>query len=171
MLAGVDDMKRNKLSVLLAMAFMVLGSAAAAEDGNPCGIKTDVKDNGTVELSNTENTVKCDAPAAAQGNPPVTAPAGDAEKSPADASANASGSGTAASSAPAAADGQADQADSRRVDPQQQYRDAMLQGAPGTTAANPAVSRRYKMMNKETYKAMVLDAGAPGSAAGTAPSQ
>jgi hypothetical protein len=34
----------------------------------------------------------------------------------------------------------------------------MMQGAPGTTAGNPAVSRRYKMMDRETYRTTVLGA-------------
>jgi hypothetical protein len=41
-------------------------------------------------------------------------------------------------------------------DPREQYRDIMLQGTEGTTAENPAVSRRYKMMDRETYRATVL---------------
>jgi hypothetical protein len=43
-------------------------------------------------------------------------------------------------------------------DPREQYRDNMLQGTEGTTAENPAVSRRYKMMDRETYRATVLGA-------------
>jgi hypothetical protein len=68
---------------------------------------------------------------------------------------------SAASSKPAEKAAGQQAADEPPKDPREQYRDAMLQGAEGTTGANPAVSRRYKMMDRETYNATVRDASAP----------
>ena len=56
-------------------------------------------------------------------------------------------------------------------DPREKYRDDMLSGAPDATAANPAVSRRYKMMDKATYQEKVLNGAAPASDAGAGGSQ
>jgi hypothetical protein len=76
-----------------------------------------------------------------------------------------------ASADPAAAvGGQSTTADAPK-DPREQYRDSMLQGAEGTTAANPSVSRRYKMMDRETYRATVLGVTPPTPAPAPAPPQ
>lgn len=147
-------MKRSMLNSLLWAAALTLGGAALADGPGPCGITTTVRADGTVELSNTGTTVRCDAPASGTPGSP---------------SSNATGSTSGASAAPAA-DARSAQADPPK-DPRQQYRDWMLQGAEGTTAANPSVSRRYKMMDKQTYQATVLGGAPQGPQTGTAPSQ
>jgi hypothetical protein len=154
-------MKRSILNSLLwaAAAALTFGGAALADGPGPCGITTTVRADGTVELSNTGTTVKCDTP--------VSVPSSARGSTPGTPSHKASGSTSGPSAAPAT-DAQSAQADPP-TDPRQQYRDAMLQGAEGTTAANPSVSRRYKMMNKETYQATVLDGAPQGSQDGTAP--
>jgi len=160
-------MKRQVLHPLLCSAGLLLGGAALAGESAPCGITTNVRADGTVELSNTGSTARCDAPAPVPAGKPAAAPAGasaaalPADKSPA---ADAKAAGGAAGQGAAASAGQAADAAPAPADPpkdpRQQYRDAMLEGAPGTTAANPSVSRRYKMMNKDTYQATILG-GAP----------
>jgi len=154
-------MKRSILNSLLWAAALTFGAAALADGAGPCGITTTVRADGIVELSNTGTTVKCDAP--------VSVPSSTQGSAPGSPSSNASGSTSGPSAVPAA-DAQSAQADPPK-DPRQQYRDAMLQGAEGTTAANPSVSRRYKMMNKQTYQATVLGGAPQGSQAGTAASQ
>jgi len=154
-------MRRSILNSLFWAAALTLGAAALADGPGPCGITTTVRADGTVELSNTGTTVKCDTP--------VSLPGSTRGSTPGSPSSNASGSASGPSAAPATG-AQSAQAEPPR-DPRQQYRDAMLQGAEGTTAANPSVSRRYKMMNKETYQAAVLGGAPQGSQGGTAPSQ
>lgn len=147
-------MKRSILNSLLWAGALIFAGAARADGPGPCGITTTVRADGTVELSNTGTAVKCDMavsqPSSTQGGPSSSTPG--------------------STSGPPAADAQSAQADPP-TDPRQQYRDAMLQGAEGTTAANPSVSRRYKMMNKESYQATVLGGSLQGSQAGTAASQ
>jgi len=153
-------MNHRLLLSLMCSTGLLFAGAARAEGADPCAIDTKVRADGTVELSNTGNTGKCDvapAPRTAAVAAPVSArPAG---------SAASSASGTAAPADPAPAP----QADAK--DPRETYRDNMLAGAPDTTAANPAVSRRYKMMDKATYQATVLSGGSQGSGAGGAGSQ
>ena len=69
------------------------------------------------------------------------------------------------SEAPAAAEGIPGQGAKRRPAPVvdaptralfEAYRDKMVQGDERTTASNPAVNRRYKMMDRDTYRATVL---------------
>jgi hypothetical protein len=165
-------MKRSLLNSLLIAAGLALGGAALADGTGPCAIATNVRADGTVELSNTGNAAKCDAPPAApvitpggtQANTAGSAPAGRLDTAVGGAPGNAP-AGAPDPSAPSA-DAQSARAGQAK-DPRESYRDAMLQGLPGTTAANPAVSRRYKMMNKETYQATGLDGGAQGSPAGS----
>ncbi len=175
-------MNRALRNALLCTAGLLLAGAAPAQDADLCGIDTHVGADGTVELSNTGNTTKCDtptgkspaAPAGASANPPLQpAPAAATAAvvppaAPTPAPGEAGNTSTASS-----ADSATDQAQPGS-DPRQQYRDAMLRGAPGTTAANPAVSRRYKMISKDAYQSAVQNAGVPASTpesdAGAAPS-
>jgi len=164
-------MKRNVLHSLLCSAGLALCGAALAGDPALCGITTNVRADGTVELSNTGNAAKCEAPAPGTATkpaaPPASPPAAAAPGKPA--GTDARPTDTAAvqpvspSTAPAADAAPADPP----KDPRQQYRDAMLEGAPGTTAANPSVSRRYKMMSKDAYQATVLGGTLQGPAAPT----
>jgi hypothetical protein len=161
-------MNRNFQCTLLCLAALAIGGPALADGAGPCGISTNVRADGTVELSNTGNVAKCETPAAAP-RPPSGA-ASDAASAPAKAAPGA-GAAAAASAAnppaPPLADARPAPSDQPK-DPRETYRDAMLQGAAGTTAANPAVSRRYKMMDKATYQAAVLGGGSPGSQADSA---
>jgi hypothetical protein len=161
-------MKRSILNSLLWAAGLTLAAAAQADGSGPCGIATTVRADGTVELSNTAATARCDTPASTPVSAPAT-PVGAPVSAPSSPSSRAPSSSSDPYAAPAA-DAQSTQADPP-MDPRQQYRDSMLQGAEGTTAANPSVSRRYKMMSKETYQATVLGGAPQGSQAGTAPSQ
>jgi hypothetical protein len=164
-------MNRSLLHSLLWSAGMTFGATALAQGQGDCGVTSSVRADGSVLLSNTDNVVKCDppgakAPAAAPATPSKSpAPVADAPAAPA-----AAAPAAAASDANASSDG-TDQA----KDPRAQYRDAMLQAAPGTTGANPSVSRRYKMMDKETYQATVLGGVPPaaqtGSTGNSPPSQ
>jgi len=167
-------MKHYLLNSLLCSAALLFAGAVLAEAPDPCAIETKVRDDGTVELSNIGHTRKCEvAPAprtptqaaapvpAAPPAPPAPAAAlgsVSAERAASSASVDAPPADTASSS-------QTDQKDRR-----ESYRDAMVAGAPGTTAANPAVSRRYKMMDKATYQATVLGGTPPAQDSGaTAP--
>jgi hypothetical protein len=125
-------MKRNFRNIFLCSACLILSGAVQADTAGPCGIATDVSADGSVELSNTANTTPCDSPVKAAGS--------------------------AADQTAPTADAQSAQADPPK-DPREAYHDKMLQGVEGTTAANPSVSRRYKMMDKATYQATV-----PGAA-------
>ena len=156
-------MNRDLLFSLVCSAGLLCAGAARAAGADPCAIDVKVRDDGTVELSNTGNTRKCEVapapPTAAEPAAPV-APAATPGSAGQVASAASSASGTVAP-ADAATSPQADV-----KDPREKYRDDMLSGAPDATAANPAVSRRYKMMDKATYQATVLSGGSQGSNAG-----
>jgi len=153
---------------LMCLAAMALSGSALADAAAPCGIATNVLANGTVELSNTGTAVKCEPPA---GTP--SAPANAAAVSAPTKVAPSANEAAPDSSATPVADAQAAQADTSK-DPREVYKDAMIQGA-GTPAENPALSRRYKMMDKATYQATVLsgpNSGAPADApANAAPAQ
>lgn len=160
-------MTRSLFQSLVWSAGLALCGPALADGAGPCGITTHVRADGTVELSNTGSTTACDVPAGPAAADARARGATDARVPPAAAAAVA-----LPAAAPAApADSPQPPAGDGTKDPRESYRDAMLQGAPGTSAANPAVSRRYKMMNKETYQATVLGGAAPGSPAGATPSQ
>lgn len=154
-------MMRSKLiTPLLLAAGMSLGGAAMAADPGPGGITTSVAPNGTVELSNVLATVK--SVPVAGGAPAAPAPVQPMPKQdtqPANPAATSAAASTA--SATTAPNTQTAATDEPAKDPRQQYRDTMLQGAEGTTAANPSVARRYKMMDKETYRATVLGGASP----------
>ncbi len=165
-------MNRNIRKPLLCLLGLALSGSALADGTTPCGISTNVLANGTVELSNTGSVVKCEPPAGAPGAS-SSAPAKPSSSASDAAPSSVSTAAPDPSPAPAA-DAQAAQTDQSK-DPRESYKEAMLQGAPGTTAANPAVSRRYKMMDKATYQATVLggvNSGAPADApANTTPAQ
>ena len=158
----------RKLAVsLMCSAGLLCAATAHAEGADPCAIDTKVRADGTVELSNIGHTTKCEVAPAPHATTPAAPPAPAA--APASASPVAVDTGkesVAAAAADAATTPPADQ-----KDPRENYREAMLAGAPGTTAANPAVSRRYKMMDKATYQATVLGGSPPGQDAGGAGSQ
>ena len=158
-------MNRNIRKPLLCLAALAVSGSALADGTAPCGISTNVLANGTVELSNTGSVAKCEPPAATPASVPAATPSAPAKASSSanDAAPNNTATAAPEPSAPPAADSQA--ASDQAKDPRESYKEAMLQGAPGTTAANPAVSRRYKMMDKATYRATVLSGGSQGSQA------
>lgn len=152
--------RKLAVSLTCSAALLCAGTAHAA-GADPCAIDTNVRKDGTVELSNIGHATKCEvapAPRTPAAAPvPATPPAPVA--APASASPVAVDSGRTNDAATASDAATAPPADQK--DPRQSYRDAMLAGAPGTTGANPAVSRRYKMMDKATYQATVLGGAAP----------
>jgi len=160
-------MNRKLVVLLLCSAGMLSAGAARADGADPCAIDTKVRADGMVELSNIGHSSKCEvAPAsraAAPALPPAPPAAPDAPKPLAAQSAPANPG--VAPSDPATAP-PADQKDRR-----ENYRDAVLAGAPGTAVGNPAVSRRYKMMDKATYQDKVLNGAAPQSDAASPGSQ
>jgi hypothetical protein len=160
-------MNKTLRNSLLGLSGLLLSGAALAEGTDPCKIDTNVRKDGTVELSNIEHAKKCEvAPtprigtAAAAPEPAhavVTAPPRATAVA-----ASASNTSTAAPPADTPPATSSDQKDRREV-----YHDAMLAGESGTTAANPSVSRRYKMMDKATYQAKVLNGAAPVDSGGS----
>ena len=153
----------RKLAVsLLCCAGLLSAGAARAEGADPCAIDTIVRSDGTVELSNVGHATRCEV--APGSRTPAAAPLPPAAASPVAADtvkANAAATPADTASAPPA--------DQR--DPRASYRDAMLAGVPGTTGGNPAVSRRYKMMDKATYQATVLGGTPPAQDSGGAAPQ
>ncbi len=121
------------IPLLLALGLTFGGAAIAADTTGKDGIYVNESADGSIELSNISSTDNQKALIAA---PPATAV-----------------------SDPAAGTDDASKADQPK-DVREQYRDRMLGGANAdgtpTTASNPAISRRYKMMDKETYRANVL---------------
>jgi hypothetical protein len=117
----------------LCISLGLLLSATAALAAGTDGVYENTAPDGSVELSNIPATDNQEPLIAA----PQPAAATSASANPAD---------TPAIDQP--------------KDLRQQYRDRMLQGANAdgspTTAANPAISRRYKMMDRDTYRATVL---------------
>jgi len=169
-------MNRKLVCSLLCSAGLLPLGPAFAQNADPCAIDTKVRTDGTVELSNIGNTGKCEVAPAPRSATPNAAPTampvvtGDSASpatgadSGADSGADRGADrGTSAAAAPA---GAPSSPTANQKDPRENYRDAMLAGAPGTTAANPAVARRYKMMDKATYQSTVLGGGAPGSDVG-----
>jgi hypothetical protein len=132
--------KRRIISSLLLAMGMTLAAGASAADATGRGsIITEENADGSVVLSNIPSTDNQEAVVAAPD--PATTAAGPRGVTPLQATSDPQS---------AAADGP--------KDPREQYRDSMMQGAPGTTAGNPAVARRYKMMDRETYRTTVLGA-------------
>ena len=62
--------------------------------------------------------------------------------------------------APAAASDSTAAAADGEKDPRELYRDKLLQNEAGATGASSAVTRRYKMMDRDTYRANVVGASA-----------
>lgn len=118
----------------LSLGLTLCAPAGAADAGGADRVYTGVSESGTVEIGN----VPPDGAAATfyEGVPaaPPAAPAATAKRQP----------------APVMDD------QTRAVF--QQYRDKMNQAEERTTAANPAVNRRYRMIDRETYRATL---GAP----------
>lgn len=116
--------------LLVCMSLFFAGAALAAANG---AVHEEQAADGAVELT---NILPADAQTPAPAEP---AAAGDA-------AAKATTQQTSTEPPP--------------KDPREAYRDKMRQGANAdgspTTAANPSVSRRYKMMDKETYRREVL---------------
>jgi len=158
-------MNRTLVVSMMISAGLLSAALAHAEGSDPCAIDAKVGKDGAVELSNIGHTSKCEvAPgphgAAAMPTPapvPVVPPA-PAAAAPAAAPVAADAGKSESAGAPPADPATPAAADAK--DPRSNYRDAMIAGAPGTTGANPAVARRYKMMDKATYQATVLG-GAP----------
>jgi|GEM_PF-3861141 len=164
-------MNRNLRNPLLCLAGLALAGSAFADTVGPCSIASNVRPDGTVELSNTANVAKCDTPSS-RSNDSASAPAA-APSAPAKVTSSASEAAPVRAAVvpeaapPPPADAQS-ASSSPTADPREAYKNAMLEGAPGTTGANPAVARRYKMMDKATYQATVLN-GATPTAQGDAP--
>jgi len=164
-------MRPHLLMTIIAIAGLSTSAGALAAGNAPCGVTTSVSADGVVELSNIENNEQCDAtpsvPAAAQNGAQNGAATGEPAR-------GALPAATGDAPASPAADAQSAQGDQAK-DPRQNYRDSVLQGAPGTKAAYPSVSRRYKMIDKAAYQAANAGAaqqGAPSApAAGGAPGQ
>ena len=128
-------MNRYTLTTLAALIAAGLGTVAHGAAPTPVsGTYTSESANGTIEIGNVlpdgtpvAEPVASEAPAAAEG------PQGPhAKRLPAP-----------VADAPTRALFEA-------------YRDKMVQGDERTTASNPAVNRRYKMMDRDTYRATVL---------------
>ena len=160
-------MKQTLCNTLLGLSGLLLAGAVYAEGADPCGIDTSVRKDGTVELSNIEHAKKCEvtpAPrtAAAAPTPAPAATIAPATDAPSTASISPADSTVAAAPADPSPATPGDQKDRRET-----YHDAMLAGEAGTTASNPSVSRRYKMMDKATYQAKVLNGAAPVDSGGS----
>jgi hypothetical protein len=155
-------MNRKFLVALACSAGLLSTANALAEGPDPCAIDTKLHGDGTVELSNIGHTTKCDVSPAPRAAGPATPSAPASPPLPASPVAADSGHDNVTAAAPDSADApSADQKDRREA-----YRDTMMAGAPGTTAANPAVTRRYKMLDKAAYQAKVLNGAAPAPDAG-----
>lgn len=159
-------MNSKLLQCLLFSVGLMLVATAHAELPAPCGISAAEAADGSVKLSNAEDP-KCDVPAAV----PAAAPAAPASAPDSAASATTdtpvvstrtSGRALDASAEAPTADPSNAQPDAPK-DPRERYRDAMVLGSQSPGAGNPAVSRRYKAMDKATYQAKVLGGVAPGS--------
>lgn len=167
-------MKSDLRSFLLFSTGLLLGSAALAAPPAPvpalaapapasCDVTMTTADDGSVKLSNSADP-RCDVPAAASAPVPAGASGEVANGSPDEMVKSTRASGRPFQNIPVAAS--ADAASGQpapQKDAREQYRDIMMQGNQGTTASNPAVSRRYKAMDKATYQATVLGGVAPGS--------
>ena len=162
-------MKLALLNSLLCTSGLVLGGAALAEGPDPCAIDAAVRGDGTVELSNIGHTSKCEVAPAPRASTTASTPAPAAPPAPASAPPAAVDSRSAKLAAPPTDPAAAPPADQK--DRRESYHDNMLAGAPGTTAANPAVSRRYKMMDKATYQEKVLNGAPPEAGTGVAAPQ
>jgi len=167
-------MNRTLVVSLMFSAGLLAAATARAEGTDPCAIDAKVGKDGAVELSNIGHTSKCDVAPAPHGAAPTAASAPAVP--PAPVAATSAGTSPVATDtakadpavAPPAESATPPAADAK--DPRSNYRDAMIAGAPGTTGANPAVSRRYKMMDKATYQATVLGGTPPAQDSGaTAP--
>jgi hypothetical protein len=144
--------------LLLSVGLSCAGVARAADPATPVpvqsggGVYETTKPDGSIELTNL--------PTSEGQEPLIAAPAASAtpDSSGAPAAGGAVPARRVAPAANVAAPGQADPAlVDQPKDVREQYRDRMLSG-PGAagapaTASNPAVSRRYKMMDKEAYRA------------------
>jgi hypothetical protein len=143
-------------SLLLAVSLSCAGVARAADPATPVPVQSG---GGVYETTNPDGSIELTNLPTTEGQEPlIAAPAASA--TPATSGAPAVGAvpaaprGGPATSAP----GQADPAVADQPkDVREQYRDRMLggpsaAGAP-STASNPAISRRYKMMDKEAYRA------------------
>jgi hypothetical protein len=134
----------NPLLLLLGLCFG--GGVIAADTTGKNSIQVQESADGSIELSNVSSP-----------NDQETVIAAPDPAAPAAADTQAPGQARAAPDAQGAADTQATAADAPK-DPRQEYRDRVLQPTDGPTAGNPAVSRRYKMMDRETYRASVVGA-------------
>lgn len=158
-------MNMNRIGTSIALCILTASFGAHAADkaaspaagstpaANPCKIDSRLQKNGTVELSNTRNVGKCATPAASPAGAKSAAAAAPA--APVAPAAPPPQPVAAAPASPAPKDG------TPPKDARERYRDAMVAGAPGTTAANPAVSRRYKMVDKQTYQANMAATPSP----------
>jgi hypothetical protein len=146
----------NPLLLLLGLCFG--GGVIAADTTGKNSIQVQESADGSIELSNVSSPNDQETVIAA---PDPAAPAAADTQAPgqvrAAPEAQAPDQGRAAADAQGAADTQATAADAPK-DPRQEYRDRVLQPTDGPTAGNPAVSRRYKMMDRETYRASVVGA-------------
>jgi hypothetical protein len=146
-------MKRQIVSsLLLALGLAFAGGAVAADAASTGGVVASENADGSVVLSNVPLSDTAEATAPDTAAAPAAEPQNAAQPS-------ATAQTQPAAEAPAAAETQTAAAEPAR-NPREQYRDQMLQGTPGTTAENPSISRRYKMMDRATYQTTVLGAGA-----------
>jgi hypothetical protein len=125
---------RLAMNLLLALASLSFGAGAA---GAADGIYACTHADGSVELTSTNAGPQCELMAASEAaESPARAPTASA---------------TAASGAPSGS-----AKDKPAEDPRKLYRDAMVDAARKTDGAasvpyNPALSRRYLMVNKADY--------------------
>jgi len=154
--------------ILLCSPGLLLSGAVLAGPADPCAIDTKVGTNGTVELSNVGHTAKCEVAGTTRAPNAAATQAAPAPAAAAAASPTAEHRDASPAAGPSTA---ADAPSSDQKDRRESYRDAVLTGEPGTTGSNPAVSRRYKMMDKATYQSKVLNGAAPASDPGAAAPQ
>ena len=134
-------MKSQFVSLLLiALGLTFSGGATAADATAKGGIFASEDADGGVVLSNIPSGDNQEAVVAAPDPTPPTAP-----------------EPRGAAPLQAATDPQAASADAPK-DAREEYRDRLLQREEGKAVENTAVSRRYKMMDRETYRATVLGA-------------
>jgi len=126
--------------LLVALGLTFSGGATAADATGKAGIYASENADGGVVLSNIPSSDNQEAVVAAPDpTPAVTAePRGPAPLQ-------------------AATDSQAASADAPK-DAREEYRDRLLQREESKAVENTSVSRRYKMMDRETYRTTVLGA-------------